>query len=270
MLFLIYAISIIGFLRLIISPFGLNFEPNILALIVSAIGIGFGFIFYFISLLKSSIKSTIFVGITGFIFLMIFLIYFLMGLLALFEFVLGLIKFGFFMLMFMIPAIGVYSLFKKQKTALIMSGGGALFFYFFVLILSRNTRMISVPFYSANEIIFLMFYFFLIILYLEIGSASINFDNVIKKISPNENHNEFIISRFNIVFNRYLIQVPLLILLIYVLSLSFFWKGEILNINEIFGIKLTSSLGTFLLVFITIISAFIFWYLIPREKAKKG
>ena len=133
MLFLIYAISIIGFLRLIITPFGIDYEPNILALIISAIGIGFGFIFYFLSLLKSSIKSTIFVGITGFILLIIILIYFSMGLQTLFTFVLALIKFGFFMLMFMIPAIGVYSLFKKQKTALILSGGGALFFCAYII-----------------------------------------------------------------------------------------------------------------------------------------
>ena len=126
----------------------------------------------------------------------------------------------------------------------------------------------SVPFYTSDEIPQLLLFFILIIMYLELGVNQIYFSSVIRKMSPTEEIDEGMIARFNRIINRYLLQVPTALILVYLISLVFFWNRNFIISEELLGIKLTSGLGIFLLVIFTITGIFLFWYLIPREKTK--
>ena len=63
-------------------------------------------------------------------------------------------------------------------------------------------------------------------------------------------------------------QVPIVLMIFYVVSLLFFWNRSSFSTNEFFGVSLTSGFGVFLMVVLTIAGVFLFWYLIPREKTE--
>ena len=162
-LFWIYAIAMTGFVEIFLKPFGINISSFYLALILSIIGIALGFLFYGISLLKSSLKATITIGVMGAILLLIVITYFLFGLNALIDLFILLLKIGFFLMMCTIPIIGVFSILKKQRNILISSGAGILFFFFFMIILSKLNSDFAVPFYSENQITMLLLFFLILL-----------------------------------------------------------------------------------------------------------
>lgn len=265
---IIYTLAVMGFLEIFLILFGINYSSFYISLILSIIGIGLGFLFYGGSLLKSSIKSYIVIGTLGAILLLILLTYLVAGVSALIELFVLLAKIGFFFLLCTIPLIGVYSILKRQRNVILSSGAGILFFFFFVIILSKANSNFVVPFYSANQIEILLLFFLLFICFLELGVTSIYFGSVINKMAPNEDSDETMLLRFNRVFNRYLIQISIILVLCYVLSLFIVWYSKDISSGEFMGINLSSGSGVFLLVLFTIIGAFVFWYLIPHEKTE--
>jgi len=266
----IYMVSIMGFLQIFnVPPFNIGYSSLILSLVLSLIGISLGFLFYGLSLLKATIKKYMVFGITISILLPILVIYFGLGTNALIELLVFIVKIGFFLMMCSVPLIGVYALLKQQRNAFLVSGGGVLFFYFFALIISKKISIFSVPFYSTDQIAQLLLFFISVILYLELGTTSMYFDSVISKMAPNEDSDEFMLARFNTVFNRYVILVPILFVIFYFISLVFFWMSNSFSAEEFMGVNLTSAAGIFLLVIITIAGAILFWLLIPSEKPEK-
>ena len=264
----IYSVSVMGFLYVFSEIVGLSTPLFELSIFLSLFGIGLGFVFYGLSYLKTQIKNYVILGIMGVIFLIILITYFSFGLSILIDLLLLLIKIGFFLSMCSVPIIGVYAIMKKQKNALYSSAVGILFLYFFILIMSRVIPVLTVPFYSSGEIIILLLVFILFFMYLELGTNIIYFTSVIQKMSPTDEINEFMFIRFNNIVNRYLLQVPFVLIMIYILSVFFFWNSEIVSSEELFGIRLNSGFGIFLLVIFAISGSFISWYLIPREKTK--
>lgn len=262
----IYSVSVMGFLYVFSEIVGLSTPAFELSIFLSLFGVGLGFIFYGLSYLKTQIKNYVVFGIMGIIFLIILITYASFGLSVLIELLLLLIKIGFFLSMCSVPIIGVYAIMKKQKNALYSSAVGILFLYFFILIMSRIIPVFTVPFYSSEEILLLLLFFILVMIYVELGTNIVYFDSVIQKMSPTEESNEFMFTRFNNIVNRYLFQVPLVLILVYILSVFFFWNREIISSEELFGIRLNSGLGIIILVIFAIAGSFISWYLIPREK----
>ena len=229
-----------------------------------------GFIFYGLSFLKTQIKNYAILGTIGIIFMIILITYASFGISALADLLVTLLKVGFFLSMCSVPIVGVYAIMKKHKSSLLTSAVGILFLYFFILIISKMLPVFTVPFYSAEEILKLLLFFVLFIIYIELGTNLIYFSSVLRKMSPTEDIDESMFVRFNHVVNRYLLQVPSVIMLFYVISLVFFLTSDIFSNKEILGISLTSGLGIFILVILTITGAFLFWYLIPREKIKSA
>ena len=265
-LFWFYIMAMMGFIEIFLIPLGINISSFYIAIILSSVGIVLGFLFYAISLLKSSLKATITIGIMGTILLLILITYLLYGLSALVELFIYLLKIGFFLLMCVMPIIGVYSILKKQSNVLKSAGIGILFFFFFVIILSKINPVFSAPFYTENQIALLLLFFLLFICFLEFGASSIYFGSVVKKMIPNEGIDESILLRLNRVINRYFIQISGVLGLCYIISLLLIWYRNNIGFTEFFGLSLNSSEGLFLLIIFVIVGAFIFWYLIPREK----
>ena len=143
-----------------------------------------------------------------------------------------------------------------------------MFFFFFLIILSKLNPTFSAPFYSENQIALLLLFFLLFICFLEFGASSIYFGSAVKKMVPNEDNDESMLLRFNRVFNRYLIQISSVLGLCYVISLLLVWYRSDIGFKELFGVNLSSSEGIFLLIIFVIAGAFIFWYLIPRERTE--
>ena len=260
--------AMIGFIEIFLIPLGINLSSFYIAIVLSIVGIALGFLFYGVSLLRSSVKATITIGIMGTILLLILITYLLYGLSVLVELFIYLLKIGFFLFMCVIPIIGVYSILKKQSNVLNSAGAGILFFFFFVIILSKLNPTFSAPFYSENQIAMLLLFFLLFICFLEFGASSIYFGSAVKKMVPNEDNDESMLLRFNRVFNRYLIQISSVLGLCYVISLLLVWYRSDIGFKELFGVNLSSSEGIFLLIIFVIAGAFIFWYLIPRERTE--
>ena len=260
--------AVMGFVEIFLKPFGINISALYLSLILSMVGILLGFLFYGLSLLKSSVKSSIKIAIMGAILLLIVFTYLVVGLYALIELFILLAKIGFFLMMCIVPIVGVYSILKKQRNVLLSSAVGILFFFFFVIILSKLGGDLPIPFYSENQITMLLLFFLLYICFLELGVTSIYFGSVVNKMAPNEASDETMLLRFNKVFNRYLIQISIILVLCYLLSLFLLSNSDIFYSGELMGVDLSSNYGIFLLVFFILASAFVFWYLIPREKTE--
>ena len=128
----------------------------------------------------------------------------------------------------------------------------------------------TIPFYSPDEILKLLLFFILFLMYLELGVNLTYFNSMIRKMTPTEYIDEVMLARFNQVVNRYLIQVPAALILVYLISIIFFWNSDLISTHELMGIRLTSGFGIFLLVIFSILGSFLFWYLIPHEKTKSA
>lgn len=267
-LFWIYAIAMTGFVKIFLLPLQINMSPFYLSLVLSIVGILLGFLFYGLSLLKKSLKTTIVIGIMVSILFIVLFTYLIAGLNALIELFILLIEIGFFLLMCTIPIIGVYSILTKQRNVLISSGAGMMFFYFFVIILSKLNSDFSAQYYSEDQITMLLLFFLLFVSYLEVGATSIYFGSVVNKMTPNEDSDEAMLLQFNQVFNRYIIQISIILILCYFLSIFLFWYKDNIGTEEFMGVDLSSPIGIFLMIVLFIAGAFVFWYLIPREKTE--
>jgi hypothetical protein len=165
----------------------------------------------------------------------------------------------------------VYGMLKKQRSLLMVSGAGILFFFFLVVLLSKGQNDSLLPLYSENQVPLLMLFFILFLCFLELGSTSIFFKSAVDKMTLNKDNDEKLFLRFNRVSNRYIVYISLVLILCYVLSMFILWeKGYELLFNSegILGVGFGSVFGILFLTVLTVVGAFIFWYLVPREKTK--
>ena len=267
LLIVLYAISVEGFIDLFFPLLGIGFTPFQLSLLISTFGVALGGVFFWVSLLNQAVKKYITLGVPGFILLMMIFTYLIFGVFALFDLIVILVKIGFGLMMCTVSLVGMYSLFKNQKNTLIASGAGILFFFFFSNILLGNFSA------SVEQIEILILFFILFVVYLEFGVSSIYFSSAIGKMMPNNNTDESVLLRFNHVFNRYFIHVAIVLVISYFLSLVILmYSSPYISVpgGEFMSINLESVYGMWLLAGIIAICAFLFWYLIPKEKIKKG
>ena len=266
LLFILYAISVEGFIDLFSPILGIGYSPLQLSLLLSSIGIGLGMIFYGLSQLNKAIRRYIMLGVPGFILLMVVFTYFIFGVFVLFDLIVYLIKIGFVLTMCSIPLIGTYGLFKRQQNTIIAAGAGLLFFFFFAKILLGEFAS------TVQEIEILILFFILFVCYLEFGITFIYFGSAIHKMMPNKNADESMLLRFNHVFTRYIIHIFIVLAICYGLSIIILqYSSPLISVTngEFMSIGFGSVYGMWLLVGITAICAFLFWFLIPREKTKK-
>ena len=266
LLLFLYAISIEGFIDLFSPLLGSGYSPLQLSLFLSLIGIGLGFLFYRLSQLNQTIKRYIMLGVPGCILLMIVFTYLIFGVFVLFDLIIYLVKIGFGLIMSSTPCVGTYGLLKRQKNAILAAGSGILFFFFFAKILMGEFTA------AVEQIEILILFFILFICYLELGIASIYFDSAIHKMMPNKNSDESMLLRFNHVFSRYLMHIFIVLVICYVVSIVILqYSSPFVSVTggEIMSISFGSVYGMWLLVGITTFCAFLFWFLIPREKTKK-
>lgn len=258
----LYAVAVMGFIHIILIQLNIGFSSSYLSIMLSLIGICLGILFYYLSFLKSKTKMYISLIVGMFIIILIPSSYLVAGVTALKY--LGII--GFFFVMSAVPLISVYALLKNQKLVFYASALGLMIFYFIIILLAKAKPDTLVPLYSENQIELLLLFFISFICFIELGSTSIYFDNVVSKMSPNEDINETMLSRFNKVYNRYVLQISIFLILCYAVSVVLLWNTNLINFEELMGINLSSAYGVILLVAFTVSGAFVFWYLIPREK----
>lgn len=267
----ISGVSTYGFLELFLKILQLNYQTNTLALALALFGIGIGFLFYFLSKLNSKTKNTIITGFLMFITILIVSYYFIDGIQGLAFIMTTLIKIMLFYLICTVPMVGVMSLLNKQKNVFIFTGVSAIFFYFFIIFLIQFRPEISIPFYSTNELELLLLYFIVLIAFLEIGIMSMNYSDVIKKMTKYQTYDEYLLKKSNSVLNKYMIMIGGVLSLCYLLTYLLLISPDniLFNTGELIGIDLRSLYGILILVTFTIVCIFLFWYIIPKEKIKK-
>ena len=258
----LYAVAMMGFNYIILKQLNINFSSAYLSIILSSIGVALGIVFYFLTNLKSNTKFIISIISTIVLVMVVLIGYIFGGILALQY--LGVI--GFFFLMSTIALISVYAILKNQKMVFFSSALGLMFFYFILILLSKAKPDTFIPFYTDEQVELLLLFFILFIFYIELGSISIYFKNVIKKMTPNQEIDELMIKRFNKVFNRYVFFISIFLITSYLITLMLLLNANFIEINEIMGINLSSAYGVILLVSFTFLGAILFWILIPREK----
>jgi len=259
----LYAVALQGLVEIFSPLLGFDYDPLYLSFIFSVVGIGLGLLFYAISLLKPAIKRYIKIGIPAVICLLLIGTLIGGGIPAFAELFILFVKIGFGLMLCAVPLTGAYGLFKKQRTHILTAGIGTLFFFFFTKILLGEFV------FSVSQIELFLLFFILFICFLELGSTSTFFSSIIDKMTPHEEGDETMLSRFSTVFNRYLVYTFIMLFFCYVITFVFFTSDGytiLFSSAEIMNIDLSSIYGIWLLVIIAIIGALIFWYLIPREK----
>ena len=262
----LYAVALQELIRIFQPFFGIGIYLSYLSIIVSLIGIGLGLIFYTISLLKSDIRRLIKIGIPIFIVLTMLFTYLGAGTGAFLQLLIFFIKIGFSLVICTVPIICCYGLLKKQKSTFLAASLGIMFFFFFTKILLGQVA------FSLDQIELILLFFVLYICFLEIGTTSIYFSHIVDKMTPNESTDEAALLHFNSAFNRYLLHISVISLFCYVLTLIIFqYNNYVMSFipKEIVDVDFSSVQGMLTLMIFTLAGAFIFWYLIPREKTKK-
>ena len=201
----ISGISTYGFLELFLKILQINYPTTALALILSIVGIGMGFLFYFLSKLDQKIKNIITMAVPLFILLLIVFYYLTGGMSGLVYIFTNLLKICLFYLICTVPMVGVMSLLNKQKNVFIFSGVSAIFFYFFIIFLIQFRPEITIPFYSTNELELLLLYFIILIAFLEFGIMSIKYSDVVKKMTQYKTYDENLLKKTNSVLNKYMV-----------------------------------------------------------------
>lgn len=266
LLIYLYTLSLEGFIHVFKLILGIDIDTFYLTLFLSVVGTSLGFVFYALSLLNTKVKRYIIAGVPAFISLMLVCVLFLFELSVFIEFAILLFKIGFVLMLCSLSLIGCYGLLKKHRTSILAAGVAILFFLFFTkLLLTRIDYALSV-----NQFEILLLFFILFICYLELGMTSIYYSLLIEKILPNKDDgNEFLLKRFNSVFNKYLAVTSIVLLLCYFFTrFIVFFSDNVRSVSslEAFGIDPGSIFGTWFFVLLTIFGAFMFWVLIPREK----
>ena len=259
----LYAVALQKLIEIFLPLFGFVYDSFYISLLFSSVGIGLGLLFYAISLLKPSIKRYIKLGIFAGICFSLIGVYLVVGLSAFVDLLIFYIKVGFGLFLCAIPLIGTYGLFKKQRNTVLAAGAGILFFFFFARILLGDFV------FSVTQIDSLLLFFILFICFLELGSTSVFFGSVIEKMTPHKEGNEYMLSRFVAVTNRYFAFIFIILLLCYGVTFVLFTYNDYIISSasgELIGIDLNSIYGIWLLVILIMLGSFMFWYLIPREK----
>jgi len=262
----LYAVSVAGFLYIILMQLGIDFSPMYFSLIISMIGAGLGILIYFISILKHQIRVYIVAITTSIILLLIPISYLISGIAGL----IFLAEVGFFFILSAVPIVSVYSLIKCLKSVFFASAAGIMVFYFILILLAKAKPDAMVPFYSDSQVELLLLFFILFICFIELGVTSMYFKSANDKMTPNENFDKRMLSRFNSVTNRYLVYMAIFLLVCYIFTIFLLWNANYIKMEEFMGVTLNSAYGVILLVTFTVIGSFLFWLLIPREKIKNN
>jgi len=264
-LFILYAFSIEGFLDLF-SALGDEISPLYLSFLLSAIGIGLGFLFYVLSTLPKSTKKIIILGIPTANLLIVLIIYAVLGVIAVYDFFIIIGKILFCLIMSSTSLFGTYGLIKRQKNTIITTGFGILFFFFFTKI------VLDTSFSVLTSLELVLLFFILFITNIEMGLNSLYFRDALTKMMPNPHPDDAMLFRFNQVFNRYLIHVSVILLICYTGSLLILkYSSPFVDVTggELMSIPFGTVYGMWILIAITVLCAFLLWFLIPKEKTKQ-
>jgi len=261
----LYAMALKG-LVVIFSPIiGVSYDATTLAFLLSITGIILGLLFYGLSLLKPKIKRYVKLGVPSGLGLIIVGSYIFFGAQTFVDVLIFFIKVGFGLILCTIPLVGTYGLFKKHRTTILAAGAGIIFFFFF-------TRVLMGEFvFAVTQVETLLLFFILFICYLEVGTSSAFYSGVLEKMVPHGKGNDKMIARFSRVMNRYALFVFLSLSTCYVVTFFLYsYRDAIVSSapGGRLGIDPGSIYGLWMLVMMIAVGTFLFWYFIPREKAK--
>jgi len=262
-LFSLTTIAIYGFIDFLTDIWTIAIPTLDITFVISALSIMLGLGFYALSLQTKPIKRTIQLGIPFSLFSLLLFSYLLDEQHLFRDLFILLAQIGFILFICLIPLLATYALLKKNKNFFISAGIGLFSFFIYVKLLFGEAR---VPI-EIGELV--VAYFIVFLLFLELGTKTIDFSAIVQKMTPNEFIDETMVSRFNQVVNRYLSSVLMIyIICIGALVLILWYVNAILAGASAFSIDmdLGANYTFWVLVIIMILSAILFWYLIPREK----
>lgn len=213
-----------------------------------------------------TMKNNLVTAITAVVPVLLMIIYFVFGVEALQKTSLYLAKSAIILFLTIIPIFCIYSIFKKRKDMFVASSISVFIFLFYLFFLTKIFENIQTGFYFETQNMFIVIYFILFICYLEIGFKNIVFGTMVEKIIPNkEGENDFLLQKFNRVFNSFVMYLG--IFFIVSIFLSFLVINNGLNFLVLKEVKSTNMI--ILLTFLIMVLSFIFWFFAAYDKKNK-
>lgn len=267
LLVMLYMLVIQGIIDMMpLLPYALRAFSSQIPLLISIMGVILGLGFYGLSLLHTSIKFCIKIGITMLILGYVSISSYISGKAGFFEAFELLLMIFFTLLICGIPLGGTYGILKKNKSAAVSAGIGIMIIFFL-----RKTVLSGFnP--SSYSIDFIVMFFILLILFMELGTSSAFYNSVLNRMVPKDSIDETNLIRLSRVINHYLVYLLLIIVSCSGVTLGILYFNDyILSVGpkEIMNIDMSSFNGILLSVILVMIGIYILWVLIPREKDKK-
>jgi hypothetical protein len=267
LLVMLYMLVIQGIIDMMpLLPYALRAFSSQIPLLISIMGVILGLGFYGLSLLHTSIKFCIKIGITMLILGYVSISSYIGGKAGFFEAFELLLMIFFTLLICGIPLGGTYGILKKNKSAAVSAGIGIIIIFFL-----RKTVLSGFnP--SSYSIDFIVMFFILLILFMELGTSSAFYNSVLNRMAPKDSIDETNLIRLSRVINHYLVYLLLIIVSCSGVTLGILYFNDyILSVGpkEIMNIDMSSFNGILLSVILVMIGIYILWVLIPREKDKK-
>ena len=262
LLILLNTVIIVSYVQLSSLFYG-PFDPHLISLVFSVLGIALGFLFYLLTKLSVKIRRLINGAIPIAFVLLCLIIYSLFGASGLIDALLSFFK---ALMVFILGAMAMlfsYGIFKTNKASIVVSGVGLLILYFLPAFLSQTFE------FPLTNIWLVILFFTSYVFLLELASTSLFFSSIIDKMTPNTNTNTVLLQRFNMVIHSYVLAI----LFIFVFCLLF--TGIVTLLSNVFisegslefvSINLGSLSGLYVFVVVTLISVFLFWFLAPLSK----
>jgi len=262
-LILLYTFSISDFMDNISQSFGLAGDGLSISYTLSFIGIGLGYVYYYISKLKKTLKKYIRLGVPAGIVLILLISYFLFDIHVYFDLLLILAKIGFLMIFINFPALMVFGLLKNKKGYCHISICGGLFFLLTAKILFVSAFKTIDQTYLLLIITGFIFLLQMIFVYFKLVSAKNNvFNNKKSKVEDDISY------KFNLCINRYFLYMLLIILSCVLFTFIAYFcliQTSVLP-NEVLNIRFSSFVGISSAVGVTILCILILWLYISQRK----
>jgi len=262
-LILLYTFSISDFMDNIPQSFGLAGDGLSISYTLSFIGIGLGYVYYYISKLKKTLKKYIRLGVPAGIVLILLISYFLFDIHVYFDLLLILAKIGFLMIFINFPALMVFGLLKNKKGYCHISICGGLFFLLTTKILFAFAFKTIDQTYLLLIITGFIFLLQMIFVYFKLVSAKNNvFNNKKSKVEDDISY------KFNLCINRYFLYMLLIILscVLFTFIVYFCLIQTSVLPTEVLNIRFSSFVGISSAVGVTILCILILGLYISQRK----
>jgi hypothetical protein len=275
LLVVLYAISIELVADLFSPAFDQVLSPAVFAYLFSIVGVLLGVFFYILFSRFSWIKRYLGYAIPGVLLLIMLGTYLGWGVVAVYQVIVALVKIGFGFILSIAPLIGAYGLMTRHQNTISATSGGILFFFIFSRFLQlnipENVRHIE-NFVWFEQVELLILFVVLFITFFELSTIWIMLKSALSKMTSSKVIDEDVLHRFNQIMTRYLLNIVFVFVVCFIATFGIVQYDRVIGsdgIGTIFGINLVTIYGMWFLILTTVFCAWLFWFLIPREKQKK-